>query len=270
MAYYQSGIFTTANQLLIDLATFAAANGWTIDFDGVYNTSYRRLHLHQGEAHFDMHSTSATAIAMYGCTSYASGSAPSAQPAATTYSKPVNGVNGRGYWFVSTDGGLYVSTLNASNYFTWASLFIVSGKIGGWTNGFGIVGQGGAGIFTDICYSSARYGQLYYNGAWSTTVDAGGLAGTEINGGLAVAKQPNWYNNGIVPIPVALVLHAVADATKRVPMGFAPGLYLTNGGNRYDIGETLLIGSDTYIMLPRNDALIGSSSSGDYLFKLGN
>lgn len=270
MATYQNGTFTTANQHLIDLAAFASANGWTIDYDGVYNTSYRRLHLHKGEAHFDMYSTSSTAVSMYGCTGYASGSAPGAQPGATTYAKPFSGTNGYGYWFVSTAGGLYFASLNASRYFSWAALFVIESKIGVWTNGFGITGQASSsGLFPDGCYVSPGYGQLYYNGGWSANAAAGGLGGTDISSDMPASKSPNWYNSGIVPVPVMLVLNAPADTSKRIPMGWAPGLYRTNGGNLYDIGETLVIGSNTYLILPKYMPSIGVSPYGDYLFKLG-
>jgi hypothetical protein len=97
---------------------------------------------------------------------------------------------------------------------------------------------------------------------------AGGLCGSNVAGGNIWNAQPILNNTGIVPIPVLLMLGYPLDSSKRVPLGFAPGFYRTNGGDIYNIADELVIGSDTYLMMPGNAAYIGSAS-GENLFKLG-
>lgn len=82
-------------------------------------------------------------------------------------------------------------------------------------------------------------------------------------------QRTYFYNAGLVPIPVLVSIFHSTDFTKRVPIGWAPELYRANGGDIYDIGDQLIIGSDTYLILPKYGPGIGNTSYGDYLFKLG-
>jgi hypothetical protein len=266
MAYYQQYTYTNTNQYLLDLEAFANTNGWTIDLSDVYNTSYRRLHLHKGSAHFDLHSD-ANYVAMYPCTGFASGSSPSTQPGA-------GGINNAwfylfaSYWFVSTVGGLYMAYLNVSNSnFNWGCFFIIQDKIGDYADGFGgIVPFANYNLFSEgTSYSN----QIYINGAWGISGGAGAMAGSMAYNSITT-YGPNHYNLGIIPWPVLITTYYAADITKRVPVGFAPGLYQTNGGDVYSIGDEIIIGADTYLILPSTaSSAIGSTTYGDYLFKLG-
>lgn len=270
MAYYQSYNYTNVNQVLIDLAAFAADNGWTIDFNGVYNTSYRRLHIHKGQAHFDLYTAPGNVVSMFGCTGYDSGSTPNTQPGVNSATaRNITYVVGRSYWFVSTIGALYLAVIQSNNYWYWGCLFIVSSKIGSWSDGFGLMAAASDLLFTLSCYSNPGYGMIYYNGSWSGDGAASrGLYGSVSSSDLPV-YGPQQYNAGIIPFPVLLGVFSPTDTTKQIPMGFAPGLFRCNGGDVYDIGDEIIIGADTYLILPRYYSAIGLSSHGDFLFKLG-
>jgi len=270
MAYYQQYTYTNTNQYLLDLEAFANTNGWTIDLSAAYNTSYWRLHLHKGSAHFDLYST-AGEVYMYHCTGFASGSSPSTQPGA-------GGTNGVwftlstsiSYWFVSTVGGLYMAYLTATtSAFNWGCFFIVQDKIGAYAGGFGgIVPSADYNLFSDDTASPYR-NQIYINGSWGVYGGAGAMVGSIVNGSIPT-YGPNHYNLGIIPWPVLITIYYAADITKRVPVGFAPGLYQTNGGDVYNIGDEIIIGADTYLIMPgTGKSIIGDTARGDYLFKLG-
>lgn len=269
MAYYQNYTFTTANQALQDLAAFAAANGWTIDFSGAYNTSYWRVHLHQGEAHFDFYSANATTFYMYGCTDYNSGLAPDLQPGASGIKSYIYAV-GKNYWFVAVAGAIYTAHIDGSNGFNWGMFGTISAKIGSWTGGACAQANSAANLLEISAYTAANgYAQLYYNGAWSAhNTAANGFCGSANTSDLPT-KQPVVSNGGIIPIPVAVYVRNTTDSSKRHPMGYAPGLYRVSGGDIYSPGDIITIGGDEYIIFPRYGAAIGYSAYGDFIFKLG-
>lgn len=265
MPYYQKHSSTTYNQFLIDLAAFVAANGWTVDFDGVYNTNYRRLHCHQGDMHVDL-CTGPGPVYMYRCTGYNGAAAPSVQPGAGSTS-------GTGfylmnsYWFVSTVGAVWIGLDNGSTY-AWGGIWSQITKIGAWSGGFGSHTPSAAQLFSEGCGSVSYCNQIYANNSWGTPGGAGALSGSAGLSDLAV-KQPVLCNAGIVPFPILITSYYAADITKRVPLGFAPGLFRTNGGDIYSPGDEISIGADTYLILPRYYGSVGNGQYGDYLFKLG-
>lgn len=270
MARYQSYTFTTANQCLMDLSAFVSANGWTIDFDGVYNTTYRRLHIHKGIAHFDLYSTSTTNIRIYGCTGYDSAKAPSLQPNVSAYRDYSNTATYT-FWLVSTSGGLFFTTAASTGRFLWGSLFAVTDKIGSWADGIVMsVPPYSASPFSTNWYgSSYGYALMYYESQWSTNgLDAGGLCGGLITSDIST-KQPCAYNCGLVPFPIPLFILNGTDYTKKHPVGYVPGVYKCNGGDVYSIADEIIIGGDTYVIFPSNAVDIGGSSVSDMLFRLG-
>lgn len=272
MALYQSYTFTTANQWLIDFAEFVAANGWTIDYDGVYNTSYRRVHFHKGTAHFDFYSASATAIVEIGCTGYDSGTTPALQPGAGIISRQNTFGVGVAYMFVSTPGAIYFGNNELSiGAWYWGSIFTVQSKVGNWTDGHGLSQAAAAFFGTNAHTNGNGYAQIYYNGGWSPaqSAAAGCLHGTGVQTELPT-KQPNFYNGAIIPFPIILFIYNVTDSTKRHPIGYLPGVYGCCGGDIYSPGDQIIIGSDTYIIMPLGNANIGVATTGDLLFKLGS
>jgi hypothetical protein len=272
MAYYQAYTYTTSNQYLIDLSAFVQANGWTADLDAVYNTTYRRLHIHKGSLHFDMYSAASGIIYGYLCTGFASGSAPNAQPGNMSgTSRGGTLTTGGGYCFVSTADALFIGTISAAGVYSWGCLINnISSKIGTWSDGFGgtVTVGGTAALFDEGCYASPCYLSVYHDGVWSPEVVANGMIGNNTSNDLA-NQAPFFFNGGFIPFPILLCLAPAADTTKRKPMFFAPGIYRTNGGDLYDVAQVLVIGSDNYMIMPRQSAAIGAASYGDYLFKLG-
>jgi len=260
MAYYVSGTTTTANDLITAIKTLAEANGWTIDN---YTTgTYNRLHLHKGAQHVDMQATSATAFTLYGCTSYASGSAYNAQPGSSA-SKAYTIIASTNYYIVSVAGGLYIVIAGAA-YVQPLGFATIQDKVGNWNDGAVMIAPYSSGY---ILSWSTFLSQVYLNGAWSPTSGAGSLRG---NGAetLFVNAQPNRYNATIVPVPVMMFVGLSTDSTKHQPIGCIPGLYRCSGGDVYSPGDIITIGSDDYLIV--NGLTSGMAGTyGDYLFKLG-
>ena len=269
MAYYQQYTFSTYNQLLIDLSAFLTANGWTVDLDGVYNTSYRRVHFHKGSAHFDIYS-GASNITAYGCTGYSSGSAPNAQPGVSGSRTYANGTVGQPYWFVSVIGAVYLGIFSASAV-NWGVFYhSIPVKIGSWADGFGLQGTGQNTLFGSSAYASTANAQIYINGAWSAFQAAiNGISGGNYSNDFGSGKSLNIYNGGLTPLPILVFIGNSADGTKKHPIGYAPGLYKANGGDVYDIGEIIVISGYNYIIIPSAQVNIGSATNGDFIFKLG-
>lgn len=268
MALYQNYTFTTANQYVQDIAAFALANGWTLDFNGVYLTSYWRCHFHKGDAHFEMRSYSATGVYLSSCTGYTAGTTPALQPGYSGAERVIPNNAGNTYWLVSVVGAIYF-TWSYTTTVSWGAVFNVQDKIGAWSNGWGFLVPSSV-IFATNCYLTAGgFGVIYYNGGWSASVAAGGLLGTNaVNSDLAMENQPMFCNGGLMPLPVLLLLGNATDSTKLHPLGFAPGIYKTSSGDIYNLAEELIIGGDTYLLMPDSGITVGLIN-GDILFKLG-
>jgi hypothetical protein len=276
MAYVQSVTFTTANQYVIDLAAFVSANGWTVDINGVYDTSWRRLHFHKGSAHFEVVSTAALAWGLYGCTGLNSGVAPNLQPGATT----VKNENAYGWLptirFISTVGGIFVCA-KGTNYTQWEAFFIIQNKIGTWSDGWGIQGgvsnYGGGGLMHTTAYTPYIYAQLYINGAWTSMSTATGVTSNNSISStfdLARTAQPSRYNMGLMPIPLTLFMHSSTTAGMKHPLGYLPGVYRTNVRDIYTFAEEFTIGADNYIALTNSESSVGLCvGMSDLILKLG-
>jgi hypothetical protein len=71
-------------------------------------------------------------------------------------------------------------------------------------------------------------------------------------------------------LPLILFLYSTVDTTKKYPIGYLPGVYLSNSGSLYLTGETFTVGADTYLILPSLSLTVGAGTSyTDLLFKLG-
>lgn len=269
MALYQQYTYVDANTVLVNLGQFLLANGWIIDTDSVYNTSYRRLHAHKGALHFDAYTQAGTTINFYGCTGWASGSAPSAQPGVSGLKTFQPWVVGQPYWFVSVDGGVYIGVSNGTNI-AWSFLLYSFPKIGAWNDGFAVCGTvNGVLLGQNMHTAVGGNSQLYINGAWTPLTAAGSLQGSIFVSDMPASKGINYYNGGIVPQPVVLFVNNSSDSSKRHPIGYAPGLYRANGSDIYSIIEEIIIGADTYVILPSWGNAIGNFTYGDFLFKIG-
>lgn len=268
MAYYQQYTYSTKEQFIIDFAAFIAANGWTIDANGTYSGSYRRVHFHQGEAHFELYND-ASYIQMLGCTAYDGGQTPANQPGKST-GRTFNVPASCKYWFFSTVGAIYIGVeQSVGGNIGWGAIFRVQEKIGSWDNGFGLIAPVNGTMFHQSSYNtSVGILQLYYAGAWTPTTAAGAIGGSVNIDITLVNKQPFKFNAGILPIPVLLYRYNTSDTSKKHPLGFVPGLYRTNGGNIYVMMQEIVIGGATYLIMPSNGSVVGGTNN-DFLFKLG-
>ena len=271
MALYQQYTFSTWNQILIDLSAFLAANGWAIDLDAVYNTSYRRLHVHRGEAHFDLYSSGSN-ITGHACTGYSSGSAPNAQPGASGSKVFAGSTSGMPYMFISTAMGVYIMLTSSNTYAYLGAMWHSVPKIGSWANGFGMSGTSIGGLFGPSAYASPNgSAQIYCNGEWSAyQAVAGGLSGGNYTSDLGSNKGFSLYNAGLIPQPIPLFLGNTSDSSKKHPIGYAPGLYKANCHDVYEQGDVIIIGGDTYLAIAQyTSGTMGSITYGDFIIKLG-
>jgi len=268
MPYIQTGTFTTYQQLVLDFADFAVANGWTVDFLGDYNGN-KRFHFHKGAGqHFELYG-GPYALA---CTGYAAGSAPTAQPGVCNLGSynAMNFTAGNPVMFISTAGGLYLGRFQG--FWDFTVFFAIQDKIGTWSGGHGFQAPfyQGSYVFNGTGSLGYTYGnlQMYINGVWSAyNVLAGGVGGTFSSAspeGDLTSAQPSDFNISIFPIPVLAYQILATDTTKYVPLGYVPGLYRGIVRGVYISGETFMVGSDTFISFP-----INNSSPLDYIFKLG-
>jgi len=273
MAFYQS--YTTAAsgnmavQFLTDLSAFALSNGWTIDYDGIYDLN-RRLHIHKGSAHFDFYEYLELSIYLYGCTGFNGGVDSSAQPGATPSPAFIDLVHNGGYNFISTAGAIYFCLVAVAGHVGWGALVhSVPNKIGAWTFGVMAIGANtGSPAFDYSLFSNPSSGRVHYNGGWSTGANAGGLCGIYTTNQL-IANSHQWYNAGILPFPIWFGIFDLTDSTKVRPMGFFPELYASNGRDVYEVGQSITIGADTFVIMPTYLSEIGHVSYGDFLFKVG-
>jgi len=250
MALWETGSVAGAGAYLDLLKAFAETNGWTID---LYVAS-SRAHLHKGANHFELYVYSGD-IRIYGCTGYASGSAYNAQPGTNAYYKPISPyTTSAPYIFVSCGNTLYFMAWRS--YYGksgWGCIGEITDKIGAWNGGQFFCGMSGGG---DNFFTTDSSVAMYFEGAWhdggtvnSTTSAAGSVVGMNATGGTALSqKQPNPYNLGILPIPVALFRRNPDNTAQYIPIGYAPGLRLISGGDVYTNLEEITIGADSCLL----------------------
>ncbi|MBV5305560.1 MAG: hypothetical protein J0652_02580 [Desulfobulbaceae bacterium] len=265
MPYYEEHTATTIQQFLTDLAAFATANGWTVDYLGVHATTELRLHMHKGSLHIDGFTYYSTAAQFYHCTGYVFGSNPSAQPGVGQGAGSITITVGEKYSFYSTVGGIFYEIRSSATANTWGMLFHLQAKIGAFADGFGAVWPGNNGLFI----AANPNGNIYVNGAWGgINITAGALSCIPVYPGLG-ALGPNMYNAAIVPFPLLMGMIHATDITKHVPLGFAPGVYSCNGTGIYSNGDSIIIGADTYLISAVSGNPDSDIHTGHYLFKLG-
>lgn len=270
MALVEEYTVSIANQFVQDLAAFLTANGASVDFSGVYNTSYYRVHAHIGGVHFEFYSTSSVNVYYLACTGYSNGVAPTSQPNVSTIRGLSLTVGGK-YVFVSTPGSLHFFNASNGSYYPGA-VGIIAQQIGGYQQGYFIMAAS-SGAYTVSCYTSAAgASQLYYNGGWTTyNTQAGALIGDVGGGeGISIAKQPNDYNGAIHPFGITAYVINSQDTTKYHPIGVFPNVFKGNAGNVFSLGEQITSGSDTYVVYPKGASDVGSATTGDLFFKLGS
>jgi hypothetical protein len=272
MALYETYTTSTNNAFLQSLSAFATANGWVIDRDSSHNTNYRRLHLHKGSAHYDLYSD-ANYVYCYPCTDWNELVDPNLQPgggfAKFMYQTSMSGYTG---YFVSTLGCIYIGFQLGSAVPFWGGLWQVQStdKIGAWTGGFGAFHSAVYvnGLFTAGYYQTPYNNQMYYDSAWSSVLSPyyGSLMSAHPPAGL-IDAMPFVFNLGIMPLPILIMTTSLDDAAKLRPMAFAPGVYRCAGGSIYNIADEIVIGSDTYLIMPYSAVNV---ETGAVLFKIGN
>lgn len=274
MPFYEiHASFVDANQMLDELVTFLQVNGWTIDHDDIYNTSYRRIHFHKGGAHFDFYSYSATNYRMIACTGWDSGETPENQINASTATfRNFRGYVGHEYIFISTADAVYVVSSVNGTYYMYSCFGKITEKIGSWSDGILIQGGSTSQLFGSsmVAGTNGSYGQVYVNGEWSSASSgANSVSGSGSAGGLTY-RQPNIFNGAVTPIPIVLLWTNAADTTKLHPLGFAPGIYRIHAGDIYQKYDIITIDADDYLVFPYYNLECGEYGLGDYLFKLGS
>lgn len=265
MSLTEQGTITSANQVVESLKNFVAANGWVVDFYGLYN-AYNRLHCSKAGAHFEIYATAASVVTNLGCTGYTSGAIPTAQPGASA-TAPMTFTAGALYCLVSSGNSIYLgaTATTASGSWLWGGFGQIGEKVGVWPGGQWVAaGAAGAVLFNATTYTSHKC-KLLRNGVWSgISLVEGAVKGSASDLSL-LSAQPNHYNGAIVPVPILL---SVANATTSLfhPIGYAPGIYACKGGNIYMCGDIIPIGGVDHLLMPMATATIAAGEA--YLFRL--
>lgn len=257
MASYAVFTATTTNLFIQNVKTMAEANGWIIDFFGLYSSN-NRLHLHNSEgSHFEIWYNSAVLVNIAACTGYDSALAPTSQPGVSGVGQIVG--NLVTLVFVAPFS-ISLKTTNTSQYRNMQFGTIVD-KIGSWTGGtfFGTTtGQypGTASYnnsFWETSNSTVWQAQVLINGVWSTLASnsAGGCVG--ICQSELYTRMPFAYSGGIIPCPILLVQKDVTTSTYLHPLGYAPDLRYFAGGNVYASMEEIVIDGDTWVAMSASE-----------------
>lgn len=275
MALHQFYTFTGTNQFISDLNDFALANGWSVDFFGLYNSN-NRIHVHKGSNHFEAWYNSTTVVNLNGCSGYSSGSAPSSQPGVSGTKALGSLAAGSLYCFVSCGTTMYLGSTaaGAAGAWSWVILgeILAADKIGTWAGGQLVGSRPSSGlIFSSVWdLTSQASGQMFYNGSWtpnSSNAIAGAVAGNGSETEL-IKKQPCTYNGGILPVRVKLWVRNTTTPSLLHPVGYAPGLYRVNGGDIYSVGEIIPINGVDHLIMPNWDSTLGNAAYHDLLFAL--
>lgn len=268
MALYQSGQVASADGFISDLNTFLAANGWTVDFFGLYS-SHNRLHAHKGLFHVEIWYRDASSINIAGCTGYDSGSAPIAQPSvsATLYNYVIFSTANT-YMFVSVAEGVYIFNYR-SGYKGLIFLGSIVDKSSAWTDGLFISGMTAQATNNNPLTGVSGTGTLLYiDGAWKT-VSAVASAGavTGLNGAFSLnTKMPNPYNGGHLMVPIRVFERNATTASLLHPLGHFPSVRGILGGDVYVHGQEVPLGTDTW--LATDDSAGYNNTIPSYMFKL--
>jgi hypothetical protein len=266
MAKYQAGAQSTVDDFISQLNTFLAANGWTIDFFGTYN-SHNRLHAHKSTSHFEIWYYTASVVYVAGCTGYSAGQAPTAQPGVSPtpffwaiYNTPNT------YLFVSVDEGVYILT-NTGGYKGMMFLGDITEKTSAWTGGQFISGQLSTGNHLIISGTANSNASLFLNGSWTPIVASNAASGvTGLYGSFALSsKQPNAYNAGLLMLPIRIFQRDATTAALLRPLGYFPSLRGIRGGKVYAFLEEVVIGSDTWLFY---DDSMATNTEPTLMFKL--
>jgi len=251
MAYFEYGTNTGVVDFLSQIATFAAANGWTIDYQ-----ASARVHLHKNGLHFEL-VISSDDLLIYGCTGYDSGAAASAQPGVTTTSKSSNHSTSGSHYLISTANALYFTNLDTYyNRYHYGVIGEIADKLSPWSGGqFLAIGTPSGDVFMD--FEAPTF--FYYDGQWwgagsgaNATTTPGALMGNENSGVVLSLNQPSPYNLGIMPVPITLFRRSPANTSLLIPLGYMPGLRMVNGGNVYECGEEITIEGESCVFMFQN------------------
>lgn len=254
MALYQKYTFSNVATFLSDLATFAAANGWTV----ITSTS-TRVEISKSGVEFRVDYVSTTSVRLYATQS--GGTITTATITITPFAV------GSPYMFVSCGSSIPIG-LYTSSAWNWGGLFNVvdAEKTGSWTGGALVLGINSANyrFFND---ASFIVGTIWKDGAWSYvggSAAAGALKGSTSFDTSLADKQPNAFNGGIIPVDIELYV-CNSTVTLLHPIGFVPGVYRFNAGNIYVAEETIPIDGTDYLAMPYGYGTVGTR---DLLFKL--
>lgn len=253
MAFNQMYTFSNIATFLTDLATFAAANGWT-----VASQSSTSITVSKGGTAFRVDYVSANSVRLFATPSGGS---------INTSTIPIDSFSsGSPYCFVSCGTSLYIGR-TASGVWNWGGIVAVVDKIGSWSGGIGLVG---CSAQNNPFSKSSSYITFYINGGWSPLSGVAGSVFGSIGYDLDLFdRQPFEFNAGVMPGSVILfVVHSTTSLYR--PIGYAEGLCRFRAGDVYVAGDNVVIGSDTYLAMPfMTAALSATSTARDLLFKLG-
>lgn len=159
---YSEQTASSPDDVISKIATFAAANGWTIDRNDLVSTN-RTLTLRNGTDHVHVYNTDTGNIRLRGSVGYTAGAAPSAQPNVSVEAITNVGVGPytKLYLFASATPAPHIHAVIelADGIFRFLSFGMVE-KLGTWTGG----------TYVDASYW--RVGSVSFSYQWSSVNSA--------------------------------------------------------------------------------------------------
>ncbi len=241
MAKYQAFTsFTTVGNLIPQLATFAAGNGWTIN-----SQTSTALAIEKSGTIFEVVRYSDTATRLY---------ATMSGGIRTTTSVGIMFQAGQPYLFVSAGRSLLVGYYNTTNsIWLWGGLSFL-GPMQGVTGGAGLICNGnGIGSSSSSVSPFARdistYSTFYIDGAWtaaSSTLTAGQIVGLGTNDSYVANQQPMQYNGGLMLVPVYM-FKVHTDTAYLRPVGCLENVYRVRLTRMYNHGDVITINGSEYL-----------------------
>lgn len=263
---------TTTNLFIENIKTQAEGYGWIIDFFGIWS-GQNRLHLHNAAgAHFEIWYNFTDSARIAACTGYSAASAPTAQP----------GVSGSGLIhthhptdIVCTPNTVFIKCGYVQPRVMHFGTMV--NKLGVWSGGTFFSSTQASGSFGTFfrlweqTSSVTMYNQMLIDGVWSAL--SGNTSTTNIVHGALGAnaletRMPFKYSAGIIPVPLLLVQRN--GAGNKVPLGYAPDVYMFSGGDVYAPLEVLTIGGVQYLALNATGAAGTYTDNATLLIRLAS
>ena len=254
MALYEQHTWVSIADTLAKLATFAAANGWSVGTATATETAMTKGGVTLRAVQQDWQRIVAYAVV------------DGVQSGGVVFSFPY--VAGKTTYFrlVACGNNIFIGRnawYNTDTYhgWRWFGMLTIASKIGAWSGGTllcsGTNNNASTAYAADQYFldnDMYRYSTLYKEGVWTVQGNQVGNLWGSI-GSEVLVQSPNYYNAATVPIPIMLFIFDT-KTTYIHPIGYAPDVYRAGKGDIYVSGEIITINGSDYLWMPEDNNLL--------------